>query len=163
MAHPASGARHARPPTSHATVADRRPRCRQDPHAHPPHRPPARHRPGLRVGDRGRHVQRARGRRTAPAALRPARRAARPRRHRRDVSCRLRTDPARTRRRVRARASNGAVRARTRAPDADAASCATYARQPTSQCRSEPERSCLRSVEVSAGEEICTEASAFAA
>ena len=53
------------------------------------------------VGNPGRHLLGARGGRAAVAARRPARRAGRARRHRRDVSLDLRADAARARQRVR--------------------------------------------------------------
>ena len=61
----------------------------------------ARDRRRAAVGDPRRHLQRARGRRAAAAARRPARRADRARRHRGDVSLGLRADAARARQRVR--------------------------------------------------------------
>ena len=63
--------------------------------------PATRHRRRAAVGDPRRHVLGARGRRAATAARRPARRAGRTRRHRRDVSLHLRADAQRARRRVR--------------------------------------------------------------
>ena len=59
------------------------------------------HRRGAAVGDPRGHLLRARGRRAATAARRPARGARRARRHRGDVSLHLRADAQRARRRVR--------------------------------------------------------------
>ena len=71
-------------------------RARPAPHA--PDRPSARERASAAVRDPRGHVQRARGRRAAVAARRPARRRTGARRDRRDVSRGLRADAARTRR-----------------------------------------------------------------
>ena len=74
---------------------------RQDQDADPPDRPAAADRRRAAVGNPGRHLLGARGRRAAVAARRPARRAGRTRRHRRDVSLDLRADAPRARQRVR--------------------------------------------------------------